>query len=203
MSLHHLKYGASSKRHCDTVDAMIEWFCYLGADVNARDDLGKTPLMYAAEQNAGVGVLLTLLKNGAKPDVRDAKGRTSLHYAVNPDQHELLRRWQTLPVCICIHRACSIQTAADTVRHGITAQSLSLMLSTRGEALPELEIQPISTEEGHTRAAALLQHVIHKLCPHVRRMLYSLVDGDEPLHPSVTRESMMRVVPHSCSPSSA
>ncbi|KAI0236845.1 hypothetical protein LSAT2_012614 [Lamellibrachia satsuma] len=50
-------------------------------NVNKFDAVGKTALMYAAEHNATVVVLL-LLDYGATVDLTDAWGRTALHFAV-------------------------------------------------------------------------------------------------------------------------
>lgn len=47
-----------------------------GADVNAKEMSGITPLMYAQETNTRL-----LLQNGADPNVRDDQGETPLIYA--------------------------------------------------------------------------------------------------------------------------
>ena len=60
-----------------------------GADVNAQDDSGMTPLMYAAEYNPNPDVLTVLLKAGADVNVADNYGLTPLmwdaEYNQNPE----------------------------------------------------------------------------------------------------------------------
>ncbi len=52
-----------------------------GADLNARDEYGQTPLMYAASEGEGAGVLDTLLKAGADVNAQTDAGWTALMYA--------------------------------------------------------------------------------------------------------------------------
>jgi len=62
-----------------------------GADVNARDKTGCTPLHWAAEWDheevAGV-----LLDDGADVDAQDGDGRTPLPRAASEQMRKLLRR---------------------------------------------------------------------------------------------------------------
>ena len=52
-----------------------------GADVNARDERGWTPLHRAAAFSKTPAVLAALLRNGADPNARDTDGVTPLHEA--------------------------------------------------------------------------------------------------------------------------
>ena len=51
-----------------------------GADVNAKDDMGWSPLHYAARTRR-LEIALLLLKLGAHPDSREGNGRTALKVA--------------------------------------------------------------------------------------------------------------------------
>jgi ankyrin repeat protein len=62
-----------------------------GADPNAQDGVGRTPLMWAALGKSRKGIEL-LLARGAKPDVRNKKGYTAIVYAEgSPSLQQLLR----------------------------------------------------------------------------------------------------------------
>ena len=52
-----------------------------GADPNARDEDGSTPLHRAAFHNANPEILTALLERGADPNARDEDGSTPLHRA--------------------------------------------------------------------------------------------------------------------------
>jgi ankyrin repeat protein len=54
-----------------------------GADLNARDEEGETPLMIACMRNPNTEVVSTLLKAGAEAKIKDNRGRTALDYAEN------------------------------------------------------------------------------------------------------------------------
>lgn len=70
--------------------AVIRLLLAAGADANAVDFEGATPLMYAAEVGMPE-VLRALLKAGADPDVQDAEGRTALMYAADHCQTDSVR----------------------------------------------------------------------------------------------------------------
>ena len=54
---------------------------YAGADVNARDADGVTPLMWAGFQNETPDIFRLLLDAGADVRARDSRGRTPLMWA--------------------------------------------------------------------------------------------------------------------------
>ena len=51
-----------------------------GADVDAKDNEGRTALFWAAS-NGRVEVVKVLIENGANVDVKDENGKTALHWA--------------------------------------------------------------------------------------------------------------------------
>lgn len=65
--------------HVRTVDAAAR-LLQPGADANARDDRGNTPLIYAVMCGRSVDVLALLLDHGAEASACDRSGVTALHY---------------------------------------------------------------------------------------------------------------------------
>ena len=68
-ALHHAVYG----RYSEIASLLI----VEGADINALDNKGRSPLQLASESGDSATVRL-LVENGAKLDVRDKDGRTAL-----------------------------------------------------------------------------------------------------------------------------
>lgn len=62
-----------------------------GADPNIQDKSGKTALMHACMERAGVEVLSLLLSSGADPSLEDRSGSSALVYAVNSGDKDALR----------------------------------------------------------------------------------------------------------------
>lgn len=70
----------------EDVQAAIE----KGADVNARDEHGMTPLMYAALSSLYPGVIFTLIRAGADMNARDVNTATLLMLAAEGNGPEMI-----------------------------------------------------------------------------------------------------------------
>ena len=68
-----------------------------GADVNAADKNGQTPLMWAARWGDSERVQ-ALVDGGAKMDLRDSKGMSALDYARNRRDKDLARKNKVLAI---------------------------------------------------------------------------------------------------------
>jgi len=67
-----------------------------GANINARDINGDTPLHVAAQHNA-YETALVLLESGADANAEDDQGHTPLHIAAEKKAHEAVK-------VLCRHR---------------------------------------------------------------------------------------------------
>lgn len=67
---------ACANNDTETLTLLVD----LGVDLNSTDLGGKTPLMYAALQNANTNIITTLMGLGADPEVKDAFGKTVFDY---------------------------------------------------------------------------------------------------------------------------
>src|SRR6056297_3626010 len=61
-----------------------------GADLSARNDIGWTPLMYAARFNENPKVIETLVESGANVSARNDDGWTPLMYAAINENPEVI-----------------------------------------------------------------------------------------------------------------
>lgn len=73
---------------CADIANVLPLFVAAGADVNARDTLGRTPLLASAASgtipaSVRAAVASALLEAGADPNTRDSEGSTPLHAAVD------------------------------------------------------------------------------------------------------------------------
>ena len=76
---------------------MVQVLVDCGADVNARDDAGRTPLNFTlcgwwpTRRPTNPGVVRWLLDHGADPNARNKNGETSLHLALASGRVEIAR----------------------------------------------------------------------------------------------------------------
>ena len=61
---------------------IIRFLLNAGADVNAKDNTGNTPLLYAAQTSRGGEMLRLFIENGADVNARNSKGKTVLMQAM-------------------------------------------------------------------------------------------------------------------------
>lgn len=62
-----------------------------GADIEARDAEGRTPLLLWLTEAESADMIEALLDAGANPNARDAQGRSALDYAQDPELARLLQ----------------------------------------------------------------------------------------------------------------
>ncbi|MEN6370985.1 MAG: ankyrin repeat domain-containing protein [Armatimonadota bacterium] len=67
-------------------EVQVSSFISSGADINAKDMLGRTPLHWAAE-NSQAAIVRLLLANGANVNAIDEDGRSPLHQAIKGPNH--------------------------------------------------------------------------------------------------------------------
>ncbi len=72
--------------------AIAQLYLQHGANIEAKDNWGRTPLMYAVANSNTEGVKL-LLENGTDVSVKDNEGRTALFYAKSSEVIELLHNY--------------------------------------------------------------------------------------------------------------
>jgi len=70
--------------------AKLERLLKEGADVNVKDDYGRTPLHVAAEKGE-VEIVKLLLEKGADVNVKNNNGQTPLHYAASGGYTEIVK----------------------------------------------------------------------------------------------------------------
>ena len=88
-----------------------------GADVNARSEIGWTPLHRAAANNQNSEVIEVLLRAGADVNARDKNGRTPLHGAAEGNQNPEV-------IEVLVRAGADVNARSETGRTPCTGQPL-------------------------------------------------------------------------------
>ena len=67
----------------DVVESVHDEYLKAGADIEVKDEKGKTALMWAARWHSNPEVIEVLLKAGANPKAKDKYGNTAVDHAKN------------------------------------------------------------------------------------------------------------------------
>lgn len=132
-------------------------------EVNARSELGVTPLMLAAGFNENPAVIEVLIAAGAEVDAEDSDGRTALTFAEeynrNPDVAELLR--QALPAPPGLQVGVDIQERIEEelVRFPLEDREHVVLFSQNGE------YRPVANDRVMLLAEPFVLHVIGRTDP--------------------------------------
>jgi ankyrin repeat protein len=111
-----------------------------GADVDAGNATGKTPLMAAAE-NGGFSSVEWLLDHGARPDVKDGEGKTAADWARGKNQERMAAFLDDYAQALALERA-EAETAARKINAAQDSESAHAGLSARLTVKKPLRVQP-------------------------------------------------------------
>lgn len=74
--------------HLAVYPEMVELFVRRGADINVRSHDGRTPLLVQAAEAEGIGAMETLLRLGADAKATDIQGKNSLDIARSREEND-------------------------------------------------------------------------------------------------------------------
>lgn len=113
-----------------TLMAFIEWqeklnfLITIGADLEAKNNKGETPLLYALHASGSYASIKNIIESGAKIDAQTHEGKTALHYVV--DYQEDLDVLKNI-INLLIEKGLDINVTdykGDTVLHIIARKRL-------------------------------------------------------------------------------
>ncbi|MDR1443656.1 MAG: ankyrin repeat domain-containing protein [Treponema sp.] len=171
-----LHYAAQWK-----IDSHIPYIVQQGANVEAVNATGETPLFVAVKYN-GVSTIETLIKAGASINSRDSLGNSALHAAVRWNNEEAALTLINEGIDINAHALNGKTPLHDAVRLGITG--IEALLVAQGA---DIEIRDA---EGNT---PFMEAVIAGYSPAAQRLVDMGADpntrnsqGNTPLHIAVS-----------------
>ena len=94
----------------------ISLFISRGADINAKDEGGRTALLIAAEQN-NLEFVTVLLFEIADPSIKNVKGQRAFEVTTNPKIKIILERAKVLHY---FHKIGKIQQFNESIRNGLS-----------------------------------------------------------------------------------
>jgi ankyrin repeat protein len=143
-----------------------------GADVNATDKYGMTPLMWAAEYNRNPEVITTLLKAGADLKAQDKSGFTALMIAAS--------RTHSPEIIITLLRAGADAKAKNGKGYTALDYAKYNRYLEGTNALKELKEASKVNEKGRHQGGRRIQRVSYlKVLFHLKSATTGIVDRDK------------------------
>jgi ankyrin repeat protein len=116
--------------------ALIDLLLKRGANVNARNEFGATPLMFAAAHgtvgSGDVPLIKKLVQLGADTDAQDTYGSTARMYAVNSDQVQSAAALIRLKANVNIHDNAGKTPLAAARTNGYSGEMVALLKKAGG-----------------------------------------------------------------------
>ena len=116
-------YSAVLEKHADVVQVLID----AGADIETRDDEGRSPLLVAS-LSGELTTVTKLVKAGADVRARDTEGDTCLIFAAYHGHTDIVRYVVGLPEVDLNHQGCSSHTSLQLAVHGKHADVVQVLI---------------------------------------------------------------------------
>ena len=138
-------YESSAEQACEPVQLMLD----AGADVNARTDLGFTPLHLAALYSP-TAVALLLMEHGADIHAKAAEGETALHFAAMAGNTELVTHLLQADADVHAQEADGMTPLSRTAYYTDSPETLRQLVQAGAELCPH--ISPLGNTPLHYAA---------------------------------------------------